>query len=345
MQLPVEIRVMILRSVLVHDGPLRARNWYGEKKHPKVPPKKRRYMRSVRERKEEVAESYELSPEILATCQTLFNEGYPLLYSSNTLGLQICEGDIDFVGSFQEMPRHCGCGTVNCQGGMFMYAIPYVCTRMDDPHAATISTILKKFDKVHIDINNEAMDFAPDEDGFYDVPVVRQVLLKLADRLQNKAVQVKFINPNRASHAKRVEEQLAELMLLRCKEFKILNTDLPEAEASTVAAVVTSDRPIFNLYEMLQNFKDYCRAICCACDCVSDHYWECEYDEDIWELTMAVRRLDTPEFLEVRAKILETIDGRTKRVAKLRDQVVNDSLVLEKADIPAISLPWDGYDD
>lgn len=310
-QLPAEIKLMILRLLLVHDGPLRARNWYGEKPHPKVPKEARQFARRLREADEEVAVSYNLSPEILATCQTLYHEGYPLLYKNNTLGIQICEGR-EYNA---RRDRQCGCGTLNCEGGVFVYAIPYVCAEPDQPHykaTSTIGRLLQKFDKLHIDINDEG----------YSTVVLRKCLSYIQEVAWFKRVQVKYIGDLDLEHSSNKKAVLPHLTLIRCNELIVLNPEFLASEVSRITAIVTGHSQVVDLEKLYQNFRAYCYGICSRCNstmhtggldpqtrirysdyhCLKNSRWDWE------QLYAAVEASNAKAFFTLHGEMMEYLD-------------------------------------
>lgn len=87
MQLPAEIRVMILRSVLVADEPLTTKSTYPDPAFQ--PPRSKRDNRGrfVAQKARNV-QGYRLYPHVLGACQNLLREAFDLLYKQNTLVLR-----------------------------------------------------------------------------------------------------------------------------------------------------------------------------------------------------------------------------------------------------------------
>lgn len=82
-RLPAELKLIILRKLLVTSKPVGKPQTY--KPDYRLP---RRWMKQgKRMRKKKRVRGYQLHPQILATCQQLFNEGRHLLYTENTLVL------------------------------------------------------------------------------------------------------------------------------------------------------------------------------------------------------------------------------------------------------------------
>lgn len=136
MAMPTEIRLVILREVLSRKAPLFGRQAYmvprrKQQRKTEVESKKeatRKYLpRAAKAERESTpqpveedchtfVEGYGLSPAVLRACQSLLREGWPILYSKNTLAIvfQSLEGFSDPVPGCYI----CACSSLMaCSGG------------------------------------------------------------------------------------------------------------------------------------------------------------------------------------------------------------------------------------
>jgi len=100
MRLPSELRLMILRELLVNEQPLLDRTRYEAKKSNEaakdtedpcdLPAAEGDGLFFA---KTQFVSGYELNPAILRACQQLYAEGRPVLYAENIIGLRVCSSD------------------------------------------------------------------------------------------------------------------------------------------------------------------------------------------------------------------------------------------------------------
>lgn len=296
---------MIMQILLVYIGPLCERDWHKEATDPVVSPESRGLAPCVRQVKEQEISTYNLHPALLATCQKLFEEGQPLLYGCNTIGLQFCGAGVMLYAD-SEISAH---------------------TRDDRGRYITLtderfSKLLARFDKVHIDIY-----CSPDEEL-----ALKTVVLGMAGTLQGKVLQVIF-DPDDQVFSKFtdydvpacMEAQLRFFKLIRCQELWVLNTTLDPSRVSDIAEVATGTEPVVNLWPSLYDFEDYYSALNTICD--HSGYQELYYtwnDNDEWmDMEDAALECDAAKFCKARSRWMEQIDVDYKRCTKIAFQ--NDS--------------------
>lgn len=90
LQLPAELRLMVLRDLLVQSTPIDMRESYD---HPYIVHNKGRERdargRFVKQTWKAIVSGYRLTPSIISTCQHLFHEALPVLYLENNLRIDI----------------------------------------------------------------------------------------------------------------------------------------------------------------------------------------------------------------------------------------------------------------
>lgn len=90
LQLPAELRLMVLRNVLVRHDSIYARESYD---HPYLAHNKGRERdakgRFVKQARQATVSGYRLTPSIIRTCQRLFHEALHVLYHENNLRIDI----------------------------------------------------------------------------------------------------------------------------------------------------------------------------------------------------------------------------------------------------------------
>lgn len=296
MQLPFEIRTMILRLLLVHDGPLRGRKQQDTEQLERTP--YNRWERVARQSNEELCRPYKLNPALLATCQRMFEEGTSLLYDCNTIGLQF-----------------------NARG-VILYAIPDKMVRRWDQDAqvhfidAWVVELLSRFDKIHIDVDCRWVD---------DLEI-NMTILHMSEILRDKHVQVQFLNTDCGDFYWTdpevvMQDQLDFFQLTRCKAFEVLHASSTELDASKVSAVVdvvTSLSPIVNLWPSLHDFREYrvSTSRYLNPNWGDEHHYF--FDDDRWsELEDAAKEYDAARFRKVRASWMEEIENEMRAKAAI----------------------------
>lgn len=87
-RLPGEIKLIILRHLLVRDKPISTRTDYEILVEGAKRDERGRFVKRTTQKQQ--VQGYNLSPAILRTCQRLFADGLPILYGDNTL--EVCVG-------------------------------------------------------------------------------------------------------------------------------------------------------------------------------------------------------------------------------------------------------------
>lgn len=95
MQLPTELRLMILRELLTIDYPIAERDQYAKpwRQAPWEPRRRRKNGRYLKTTKTTRVVGFNLTPAILRTCQELLVNGWPILYRENTLQIDFTLGN------------------------------------------------------------------------------------------------------------------------------------------------------------------------------------------------------------------------------------------------------------
>lgn len=176
---------------------------------------------------------YLLSPEILATCQTFFNDGWPILYGENVLQIRLetCRCSRDYA--CLHYPNAWAFGRRELLGVYSKRLVRNTCT---------IALILR-FNRFQI--RTQVLS----GNNLRSVETFRKSLVELRPMFANKELQVMICGPFKAD--RNFEPYLKSFKLWRCKTFRFTGVTANEASEST-AAVVTSTRPIANLCEEYQ---------------------------------------------------------------------------------------------
>lgn len=235
----------------------------------------------------------------MLTCQRLFHEGLPLLYTCNTIGLRIHSVKLR------------------------LYAVDYFPhVKQSQPEgdlltAQYLSSLLSEFDKIHIDVTCHLKDELD----------LKDLILDIADYLLGKEVQVRFIELGDAGTRRsvRYEErenmkyQLTYFMLARCASFRVLNTTLHSAIVPDIVKTITSGQPVLDLWASLKDFKQYLLAINNICswntETEVDHMW---YDIDEWNrMECAASDFDAVNFYQTRAGWMKDFQKRYDKACSI----------------------------
>lgn len=303
MQLPIEIRTMILQLLLVHDGPLSARRPQKKRESP-VPdsssiyyhdfsPPQDHVIKHATQSHEELCHPYDLHPALLATCQRLFDEGFPLLCGANTLGFQFN------------------------RDGVVLYADPDMPVQEWDKTScqrktcAQVEKLLSRFNSIHVDVLC-SLD---------DEQILKDMILGMGDALGGKAVKVNLDQawteePMDCEVLKCVQDLLRFFKLIRCQTFEVTNPGFDQSSVSEIVMIVTSDQPVVNLWPSLCDLKDFfvdqslfCYRCRRCCGTFNDFYDDGRYDQ----LEQAASDFDVAEFRRIRAAWMEEVEENHRR--------------------------------
>jgi len=257
MQLPAEIRLMILRELLLSSKPIAERKVYIKQRfQPPSEAPLRNAKGQFLGKSTTMSSGYRLTPAILSVCQLLLREGWPILYEENTLAIQVYSG-----------PRpHNGRGCLRCFGPIciFIYALDAKCM-FEEPRCPRLTTparaLITRFKKLHIDLNAQCGTSVQRSEHY---KLSTNMVSKINPFLTDSCLQLAIIGWSSAQSSSRLRGQLKIFQLLRCKEFKIFGTSLMDGasndieHAATIKAIesiVTSDCPISNYHELAQEFR------------------------------------------------------------------------------------------
>jgi len=328
--LSAELRLMILRELLVHPGAIKAREEYeksdtnkmsttpepttdqsanevmGRSKTPEVEQSQNRIEQSVKE-----VQGYHLTPAILRTCQILFWEGLPLLYSENTLGLN---------GNKTQF-----CGSILAYGRDPMLVI--------DAHDGNIlidmewnygpgfwnSKMLNDAQKFAARFSRFEIDMPIDESQFVGSRL-RKFISKLQSRLikSNSFVHIKLADAGNSQNAKLARNIIKKFTVVRCKEFRVTGCGCGEELSKEVAELVMSDKPIINLGNSLARLNQI-RNYLLLVSKVNEPAHEL-----FGVLVQAVDNIDVEAFEATRSKILELFRAEIEKLNKMQDGVFKD---------------------
>lgn len=321
-QLPDEVKIMMLRLLLLHSGILGTRARHASASYSKDLEDEKLKRQGTRRQSEEIVASYDLSPAILATCQNLYRLGWPILYGSNTLGLQV-------------WVPYTSCISV--------YAVPEMMMEGNDPSGrmsgpkGSFSKLLAKFQNIHLDVQTNRGDPTS----------LRDLIIVMAASLSSKNLRVKFFDEDFDKdfdddlESAELNDHVGFLALLRCKTFTILGCEASESMLSRVTKTVVSNRPVLDLWKLKNNLRQYSRAMC-SCVYEIPGVTECSCQE--WwysELDGAAFKLDAIEFYRLRAEALVKIDEMHR---SLRTTVFKDDVAVDEEGLPISICEMDGSD-
>lgn len=251
MRCPPEIRLQILRELLVTGEPLDERKTYTEKPgwNGKYKDKRGRYTRWY-------ANSYlgyNLTPAVLLGCQGLLQEGWPLLYQENTLVL--CVHPSYLSG---HVPGE-GCSWKKyCDGCVWSSALESsVAAHTHETHTYKLGWELNPFQEQRLSrFQRFIIRNIPQTTTTLNGPV--RTLSKI---LSQKSLEVQ----NSFSVHTDVQLrcwQLKSFLLLRCRRFSIAAVDGYEDLISEIVQVVESTEEVRDLERLMEPVRDYLRMIC-----------------------------------------------------------------------------------
>lgn len=234
LQLPDELRLLILRELLFSEEPLLHELKYPRSARYDGTKKPKRSRNSTGQFLTAEVRGYHLYPAVLATCQTLWYEGSPIFYKENVIVVRI---------------YHAGNSKLRIDFRPFK-----ICILLDTAHGDTIEPAFlvcaRKFAKFRLNIFDYVIHS--------HLPAVAKALVVLAPLLQDKEVQFKVDTFHRnANISEQVVENLKSLRALRCSKFFILanrsSRHLPEL--SDIVKTVTSNEPAINLLPSLESVE------------------------------------------------------------------------------------------
>ncbi|KAK5941494.1 hypothetical protein PMZ80_006773 [Knufia obscura] len=314
MQLPAEIRLMILRELLVSETTFNKRSTY-DKPIPLVLPKKpvaqptkqpsktKAVRVSLPRKAKKVAASpgkkekvttptrqtkvrgYNLYPAVLSTCQQLLFEAWPLLYGNNTLGIYMTP--------------------------TWNHGYAYTCPCAERAHMSIyaqsshpLSTIYDSFQLRHTDVafasrfDHYQVEAAIRSDDF-TYRSARMMVAALRDLLKGKSLQVVISNAEKLLNNS-IQGFINAFQLVRCK--KITMAGIGEITSKRICAVIMSNEAIVDLDEPMSKLRNFCALVS------YDSRRIAGIDKDLLEAEKAVKNFDPVNFAAMRTKITKAVE-------------------------------------
>ncbi|KAK4916556.1 hypothetical protein LTR66_017008 [Elasticomyces elasticus] len=288
LRLPAEIRLEILRELLVSAENLGSPKTYPSPRIEALPPTPRRQRRPQKAKDKldpkgyyhdnqtpssaakqtqskkpvpavKYVQGHHLYPSILRTCQTLLREGLPLLYGENALNIEIRHASNIPYGSryvSAVIPAGSPIGTVGFHVGTSSSTTYF-----------NLEPLLERFSNVLIDLN--LRDFHPKSPlmGRWQYKYARKVFTRLGQLLAGKAVSVSAgiddsMVPTHERDLVKLKEQINLVQLIRCESLSIstparLVTDIEgiikvATGTSRVFSAMKTENVLDKVYNMLQ---------------------------------------------------------------------------------------------
>lgn len=320
MGLPPETRLTILSYLLVCDKPISFRETYetffrGPKRDDKG-----RFVKRI-QRKE--VRGYKLSPSILATCQTLFEEGLPMLYHLNTLEIDIFTSLTSYnpqnlsLSTLQLVPRgqfdtrEVHVDMLSFDGKSIMrYGTGNKWLQEDD-----FLNVARRFVNflIKVDYNPNVLHLAQ----------LRALIRRTSNvfwQQSNIRLIVAWGLPNSSQLANNLGPQhlrtIKAFMPLRCRQFEVVGITDPDAQS--VAKVVTGDSVIVNLDQL---FPLVGRMIEILVDNTPFERQKPALLTLLTKLIDAVADFDVPTFLQARHHVMLTWDFIARQTRLLLDDL------------------------
>lgn len=241
-RLPAELRIKILRNLLVSDGPIQSLARCIRDTKRTTEDGNVRYAKGVR-----------LSAQVLSTCQILYNEARDILYHENTIEVDITRGSVAISQHFRKRISGEVCAVLDAVVGMpnqraqYMPIEQWVSTQDQDgdkrgaqllnkwqSHFLRLYPSLKQFQ--HWQIN---LDFA--------IVSTAAACTMLSQLLRDKFVTVLWTTRFRRRMSIEYGQLIGPLKLWRCK--RIVFNGFPDKQlCDSVQAVVEGHTPIQDLH-------------------------------------------------------------------------------------------------
>lgn len=326
MQLPAELRLMVLRYLLVRTSPISSRDSYD---HPyKVHDGQRdrtEQGRSIKLSQTSVVSGYHLTPSIICTCRQIFNEAFPILYNENTL-------EIDITTNWVRAPIIYPFSRANLQVNTGIRA---KATILDQEsivqhngydgwkQSETLRQIATRFHSFVVTI-----DTIPDRSHTNQI---RYMLHLLNPVFLASNVQV-IVNTHDHTAAPTpiipANDQIRLAMpfiLWRCSNFRFTNLRAPGVLA--VQDIVTSTEPTIDLEDFSRVPNDMLELLISAV--WHDQNWYNEVADMDTRFALAIESFDVQAFLQARFEILK-LWLKFARKMKSRDHAKKGSFVLRE---------------
>lgn len=301
-QLPPELRLMVLRYLLLKNVPIssrRSRKRYHTVDSVQKEPTEQSC--SIEQNQSSLVSGNRLTPSIMCTCQQLCMEAVPILYGESVLRINI---DTD-----QTKAR-----------------VTYRSTRAN-PHINTgivAKVTILKHEHVVLrpgyrgwDQNERLKEFATRFRNFLvmvdtnldqsSINRLRYVVHLMAPIFQTHKVEITFnvhdstSAPISTIHMNDQDRLAKPFLLLRCSSFYFTNLIAPGVLA--IRNVITSSQPVIELEQFSRVPYDILKLLSTAAQ--YDRYWHSEIVKLRARFTLAIENFDVPAFLQARFEVLK----------------------------------------
>lgn len=240
-KVPIELRQMILRNLLAHDGPIEDGNELTDTEHNRT--------RGIH-------------PRVLGICQLLYQEGMHILYQENTLKIR-CVFENDFQGLFvneDDYKCHILEGSFHVPASIqaaesrnsSLTAIAQYSDKSESRWIHQNSSVLHKFSKIQLDIPLDNPEFV------YTCCHVLAPLLKDKHVVVQPSIDQEGTPATNAPihrHSTTCARALSAFQVLRCRSFVINGIQVPDK----ILSIVTGSIPAPSIFERWIQFKDSLR--------------------------------------------------------------------------------------
>lgn len=317
MQLPAEVRLMVLRYLLVRGTPIASRELYS---HPYSVHNKGRERdgrgRFVKQTRKATVSGYHFTPSIIRTCQQLSGEALHVLYHCNTLQVHISMDALYRYSHMAEPLRSDGildtqhfASRIQIHNGVFF------------PYRSGERWILNEdFNKTA----NQFKSFMIKVEISNPCPLalahLRGSLKVIAQSLFIKEVKVTIVQHPGNSRA-RTPKQLFQLTkafeVVRCSDFQFIS--LSDPTAISVQNIITSNTPVVDLEEFMRRPGELVRKTMANPGSGPAKLNKCR--ELKARLIDSIGDIDVGSFLQVRLEILRMWRSFMEKVEKFKLKV------------------------
>ncbi|KAK5944504.1 hypothetical protein PMZ80_003786 [Knufia obscura] len=304
-RLPAELRLMVLRELLVSNELIGERQEYVDPNW-KYPANSRPRNTKGQFLKVKTVHGHRLTPAILVTCQTMLRDGWQLFYE-NTITIQIYSG--------REVLQGHSSGKYSCDECLVLPMWDGQCMLHNTirPNVAP-TRLASRFQKFHIELNVD-----PNTDH-YDYESYRDMVQKLLPTLSGACVRVKPIGICAEDHNfASLEQQLKVFQLLRCQKFSIEAT--PYVDKTTIATIehiVMSNEAVVDLWRLLSKLVSH-RILVYKME-MSDSELV-TLDQLFDDMQTAAIEFDSERFYKLRAKFFNRFD---RIIADMKEAACDD---------------------
>lgn len=242
--LPAELRVKILRELLVADEPVGVRQLTGRTTSITVPAGLDANGQTIYNTTTTPETGFGISPAILRTCQQLNHEGEFEMYAGNTLRIDVTAGN--YAGAKLTAHQVCARNDPNCTSCL-------QATTMDDYSLASktcaghyrpwqwtlaLLNVVDQFKRIRITLRAAG--------NLYTRLALREFLNEFEPYLVDKHVEVDVFFPTAANDPDFIK-YVHTFRLLRCRSFKFVHADTTDPVHAQVEREVVSKLPVADL--------------------------------------------------------------------------------------------------